>query len=85
MSDFDYKSFAVQSKDQYVQGGAGRGINRDAKCSPHEDLTKIRAPQVDIYQERWEQGLDLWTGEPLTGEGLRDWEKQQRKTRNRLE
>ncbi len=85
MSDFDYKSFAVRSKDEYIQGGGPRGsINRDAKGSPHDDLTKERAPRVDMYQERWEQGLDLWTGEPLEEDGLRDWKNQRRK-KNLLE
>ena len=85
MSDFDYKSFATRSKAEYVQGGASRGINRDAKGSPHDDLTKERAPRVDMYQERWEQGLDLWTGEPLEGAGLSDWKNQRKKRHPHLE
>ena len=85
MSEFDYKSFAVRSKVEYVQGGASRGINRDAKGSPADDLTKERAPRVDMYQERWEQGLDLWTGEPLEGAGLSDWKNQRKKLYPHLE
>ena len=79
MSDLDYKSFATRSKAEYVQGGAGRGINRDVKGSGESELSKAKAPRVEMYRERWEQGLDLWTGEPLEGGGLADWEQQSKR------
>ena len=82
--DTSHYSVGTQSKSVYVQGGATKGINRDAKGSPQDVLTEEKRPNVELYGERWEQGLDLWTGEPLEGEGLRDWKNQRRK-RNLLE
>ena len=76
-------SVGTQSKSVYIQGGASKGIRRGAKGSPHDALTEERAPNVELYAERWEQGLDIWTGEPLEGGALTDWENQ-RKRRNRL-
>ena len=76
-------SVGTQSKSVYVHGGATKGIRRGTKGSPHDALTEERAPNVELYTERWEQGLDLWTGEPLEGAALTDWENQQ-KRRNRL-
>jgi hypothetical protein len=84
MNNFDYKSFGVRSKGEYVQGGNLKGINRNAKGSPADSLAEEKRPLVKLYGERWEQGLDLWTGEPLEGAGLADW-KNQRKKRNQLE
>jgi len=82
--DTSQYSVGTQSKSVYIQGGATKGINRDAKGSPQDSLTEEKRPNVELYGERWEQGLDLWTGEPLEGEGLRDWKNQRRK-RNLLE
>ncbi len=82
--DTSQYSVGTQSKSVYIQGGASKGINRDAKGSPHDHLTEEKRPNVELYSERWEQGLDLWTGEPLEGAGLSDW-KNQRKKRNQLE
>ena len=82
--DTSHYSVGTQSKSEYVQGGATKGINRDAKGSPADHLTEEKRPNVELYGERWEQGLDLWTGEPLEGDGLRDWKNQRRK-RNLLE
>ena len=75
-------SVGTQPKSVYVQGGT-KGIRKGAKGSPHDALTEERAPNVELYTERWEQGLDIWTGEPLEGGALTDWENQ-RKRRNRL-
>lgn len=83
MSDFDYKSFATRSKDEYVQGGRMKGINKNASGSPSDSLTEERKPNVELYAERWEQGLDIWTGEPLEGPGFTDWKNQ--RNRNSLE
>ena len=70
-------SVGVQSKSVYVQHSAKNvGVG---KGSPGDALTKIRAPSVALYEERWENGLDIWTGEPLTGAGLMDWKKQRKK------
>jgi gluconate kinase len=33
---------------------------------------------VDVMAQRFELGLDLWTGEPLTDRDRRDWEKLQK-------
>ena len=82
--DMSQYSIGVQQKSTYVVGGNLKGINRDAKGSPHDHLAKEKAPNVELYSERWEQGLDLWTGEPLEGAGLKDW-KNQRNKRNQLE
>tara|TARA_R100001244_G_scaffold95444_1_gene71576 strand:- start:45 stop:296 length:252 start_codon:yes stop_codon:yes gene_type:complete len=82
--DMSRFSVGVQSKSVYVQGGNLKGINRDVKGSPLDQLAKDKAPNVELYSERWEQGLDIWTGEPLEGSGLEDW-KNQRKKHNQLE
>ena len=82
--DMSRYSVGVQQKSTYVVGGNLKGINRDAKGSPLDQLAKEKAPNVELYGERWEQGLDIWTGEPLEGVGLQDW-KNQRKKRNQLE
>jgi hypothetical protein len=31
--------------------------------------------EIDVMARRWEQGLDIWTGKPLTGEALHDWKR----------
>ena len=77
--DTSHYSVGTQSKSVYVQGGATKGINRDAKGSPQDSLTEEKRPNVELYGERWEQGLDLWTGEPLEGGGLADWEQQSKR------
>ena len=82
--DMSRYSVGVQQKSTYVVGGNLKGINRDAKGSPLDQLAKEKAPNVKLYAERWEQGLDIWTGEPLEGAELSDW-KNQRKKRNQLE
>jgi len=76
-------SVGVQSKSVYVERGGIRGIPANQGGTPGQGYNKYKNPTVDLYAERWEQGLDIWTGEPLTGAGLADWEKQQ-KRRNRL-
>ena len=43
-----------------------------AHSSSAEALSKDREVNVELYIKRWEKGLDLWTGKPLAGDGLRD-------------
>ena len=81
--DKAFHNIGVQDKSVYVQGGNMKGINRDAKGSPLDQLAKEKAPSVKLYGERWEQGLDIWTGEPLEGADLRDWKNQ--RSRKQLE
>ena len=82
--DTSQYSVGPHSNAVYIQGGASKGINRSTKGSPQDALAEEKRPNVELYGERWEQGLDLWTGEPLEGDGLRDWKNQRRK-RNLLE
>jgi hypothetical protein len=78
-------SIGVRPKSTYVQSGGIRGIPANKGGTPNEGYSKYKNPNVEIYAERWEQGLDIWTGEPLTGAGLMDWQKQRKKRRNLLE
>ena len=77
--DTSQYSVGTQSKAVYIQGGASKGINRSVKGSPQDALAEEKRPNVELYGERWEQGLDLWTGEPLEGAGLRDWKNQNKR------
>ena len=84
MSDRAFFSVGVQSKSVYIQGVGIRGIGPNTSTDPKKEYVKSKNPNVKLYAERWEQGLDIWTGEPLTGAGLQDW-KNQRKKPNQLE
>ena len=75
MSDKAFFSVGVQSKSSYVQGGI-RGIGPTTSIDPKKEYHKTKAPIVELYAERWEQGLDIWTGKPLEGEDLKDWQNQ---------
>ena len=77
--DTSQYSVGTQSKAVYIQGGASKGINRSVKGSPQEALAEEKRPNVELYGERWEQGLDIWTGEPLEDGGLRDWKNQNKR------
>jgi len=77
--DTSQYSVRTQSKAVYIQGGASKGINRSVKGSPQDALAEEKRPNVELYGERWEQGLDIWTGEPLEGGGLRDWKNQNKR------
>ena len=77
-------SIGVRPKSTYVEHGGIRGIPTNKGGTPGQGYSKYKNPSVEIYAERWEQGLDIWTGEPLEGDGLADW-KNQRKRRNKLE
>jgi hypothetical protein len=77
-------SIGVRPKSTYVEHGGIRGIPTNKGGTPGQGYSKYKNPSVEIYAERWEQGLDIWTGEPLEGDGLEDW-KNQRKRRNKLE
>jgi hypothetical protein len=82
--DNSFHSIGVQPKSSYVQHGGIRGIGKNTATDPKKEYTKDKIPTVELYAERWEQGLDIWTGEPLEGGALRDWQNQ-RKKRNQLE
>ena len=72
----------VQPKSVYVQYSAKNLTS--GKGSPGAALAEERRPNVELYEERWGQGLDIWTGKPLEGGALADWKRQQ-KRRNQLE
>ena len=82
--DMSQYSIGVQPKSSYVQHGGIRGIGKNTAVDPKKEYHKSKDPLVALYAERWENGLDIWTGEPLEGAGLQDW-KNQRKKRNQLE
>ena len=82
--DTSQYSVGVQPKSVYVERGGIRGIGPNTSTDPKKQYTKGKIPTVELYAERWEQGLDIWTGEPLTGAGLTDW-KNQRKKHKQLE
>jgi len=83
--DMSQYSIGVRPKSSYVQAGGIRGLGpKTAAADPKKEYHKSKDPLVELYAERWENGLDIWTGEPLEGAGLQDW-KNQRKKRNQLE
>ena len=82
--DASFHSIGVRPKSTYIQGVGIRGIGPKTDVQPEQEYRDAKNPSVDLYAERWEQGLDIWTGEPLEGAGLQDW-KSQRKKRNQLE
>jgi len=43
-----------------------RGLYR--RCSGQKE-------RLDLYQERYSLAQDIFTGQPLTGENLKDWKK----------
>ena len=71
----DYFNVGVRPKSAYVQGVV-RGIGPLTKIQANKEYTKSKNPNVELYSERWEQGLDIWTGKPLEGSDLRDWDNQ---------
>ena len=76
-------SIGVQQKSTYVERGGIRGIPANKGGTPGQGYAKHKDSTVELYAERREQGLDIWTGEPLEGAALKDWEAQQ-KRRKRL-
>ena len=82
--DNSFHSVGVRPKSSYVQSGGIRGIGAKTSIDPKKEYVTSKNPNVELYAERWEQGLDIWTGEPLEGADLADW-KNQRKKRNQLE
>ncbi len=83
--DNSFHSIGVRPKSSYVQAGGIRGLGpKTAAADPKKEYVKSKSPNVELYAERWEQGLDIWTGEPLEGGALAEW-KNQRKKRNQLE
>ena len=84
MMDASFHSVGVQPKSTYISKGTPRGVGAGEKKDPNKEYVKNKNPNVELYAERWEQGLDIWTGEPLEGGALKDW-KNQRKQRNQLE
>ena len=81
--DTSQYSVGVQSKSVYVERGGIRGIPANKGGTPQQGYTKHKNPTVELYAERWEQGLDIWTGEPLEGASLKDWEAQQKRISRR--
>jgi|TARA_R110002051_G_scaffold103779_1_gene176234 hypothetical protein len=71
----DYFNVGVRPKSAYVQGVV-RGIGPLTKTQANKEYIKSKNPAVELYAERWEQGLDIWTGKPLEGSDLRDWDNQ---------
>jgi hypothetical protein len=81
----DYFNIGVRPKHSYVAQGGIRGLGaKNMSVDANKEYIKSKNPNVEIYAERWDQGLDIWTGEPLEGDGLADWQNQ-RKKRNQLE
>ena len=74
--DNSFHSIGVRPKSTYVQAGGIRGIGPNTSTDPKKEYVKTKNPNVELYAERWEQGLDIWTGEPLEGRDLRDWQNQ---------
>ena len=83
--DASFHSIGVQPKSTYIGKGTPRGVGGGKGADPQKAFIESKRPNVELYAERWEQGLDIWTGEPLTGAGLMDWQKQRKKRRNLLE
>jgi len=73
--DMSFHRVGTQSKSTYIQGVGIRGLD-EGDSSSAEALSKDREVNVELYIKRWEKGLDLWTGKPLVGDGLRDWKGQ---------
>jgi hypothetical protein len=71
----DYFNLGVRPKSAYVQGPV-RGIGARTNIQANKEYMKSKNPAVELYAERWEQGLDIWTGKPLEGEDLKDWNNQ---------
>jgi len=82
--DMSQYSIGVQPKSSYVQRGGIRGIGKNTAVDPKKEYVKSKNPNVELYAKRWEQGLDIWTGKPLEGEALADWEKQRNRERFRF-
>jgi hypothetical protein len=76
MSDKSFFSVGVRPKSSYVQDGGIRGIGAKTSVDANKEYVKAKNPNVELYAERWEQGLDIWTGEPLEGADLADWNNQ---------
>ena len=76
--DTSQYSVGTQSKSVYIQGLGIRGLPK-SESTPHLEYTEEKTPMIELYAERWEQGLDIWTGEPLQGAGLTDWENQRKR------
>ena len=74
--DNSFHSIGVRPKSSYVQSGGIRGIGPMTSIDPKKEYVKTKNPNVELYAERWEQGLDIWTGEPLEGADLADWNNQ---------
>ena len=77
--DASFHSVGVQSKSVYVSKGTPRGVASGRGEDPQKTFIETKRPNVELYAERWEQGLDIWTGEPLEGGALADWKQQQKR------
>jgi hypothetical protein len=69
---------------QAIDERAGQGARRPSKAARHTDKEERsrhgRRQEVDppvgeeLLAYRYENGLDLWTGLPLAGQTLKEWE-----------
>ena len=83
--DASFHSIGVQPKSTYIGKGTPRGVGGGKGADPQKAFIESKRPNVELYAERWEQGLDIWTGEPLEGGALKDWQRQRKDKRNQLE
>ena len=60
----------------YIQGPVKK--NKDEQEDSSINTLPPMEINLEIYIDRWKNGLDLWTGNPLTGDGLRDWRSQKK-------
>ena len=76
MVDRSSHNVVAQSKSVYVEH-SNKGVVKGS-VDPNAAYVKNKNPNVELYAERWEKGLDIWTGKALTGAGLADWKGQKR-------
>ena len=68
-----------QTYDRTVEHGLYKFLNtkavfnKSAGADPKENYDKEKAPLIELYAERYEKGLDIWTGEPLNNSELAQW------------
>ena len=60
----------------YRRGRPNEKARGDSQGEKRPEYSKTKEKLIDLYEQRWEEGLDIWTGKPLDGAGLQDWENQ---------
>ena len=67
-------------KYAYVDYTRGRRsdekVRSDSQGEKRPEYSKAKEKLINLYEQRWEEGLDIWPGKPLDGAGLQDWENQ---------